>query len=319
MTAITLLACRAAPQHSAARRPAAQRPQLAARVPAAPRRACWRARSSTESAEQAPEAEALEPSQEGAPLPAHSAGQRGAAHLRCPCRASERKLASAAAAQTAACRLPAPPRRPPAAADVEELSEHYTDVMRERMGSAVLTYRHEDGTNYTRILDDLIVGSCLQASDGWQAACCLLLVPWPCSHARQRLLLSPVASCRHCAARPVDAARGGMAERRRGAAGAPACTAAGGQLRSRPLLLLLPCRRQRTWTMWPTARACAPSCACRRAPLCLPGQRHGPLCPTSRTLPTSRPAELLNCCAAVLLSRSTPHHPPAGGQRHGLL
>ena len=30
------------------------------------------------------------------------------------------------------------------------------------MGSAVLTYRHEDGTNFCRILDDLIVGSCLQ-------------------------------------------------------------------------------------------------------------------------------------------------------------
>lgn len=38
----------------------------------------------------------------------------------------------------------------------------YTVVMRERMGSAVLTYRHEDGMNYCRILDDLIVGSCLQ-------------------------------------------------------------------------------------------------------------------------------------------------------------
>ncbi|KAL4443451.1 hypothetical protein ABPG75_011188 [Micractinium tetrahymenae] len=46
--------------------------------------------------------------------------------------------------------------------DTEELSEAYTDVMRERMGSAVLTYRHEDGMNYCRILDDLIVGSCLQ-------------------------------------------------------------------------------------------------------------------------------------------------------------
>ena len=53
-----------------------------------------------------------------------------------------------------------PPRGPPP--DVEELSEAYTDVMRERMGSAVLTYRHEDGMNYSRILDDLIVGSCLQ-------------------------------------------------------------------------------------------------------------------------------------------------------------
>ncbi|PSC72542.1 phosphoglucan phosphatase amyloplastic [Micractinium conductrix] len=44
----------------------------------------------------------------------------------------------------------------------EELSELYTDVMQQRMGSTTLTYRHEDGTNYCRILDDLIVGSCLQ-------------------------------------------------------------------------------------------------------------------------------------------------------------
>lgn len=43
----------------------------------------------------------------------------------------------------------------------EDLSETYTEVMQERMG-APLIYRHEDGMNYTRILDDLIVGSCLQ-------------------------------------------------------------------------------------------------------------------------------------------------------------
>ncbi|KAI3428039.1 hypothetical protein D9Q98_006425 [Chlorella vulgaris] len=46
--------------------------------------------------------------------------------------------------------------------DAEDLSEKYTDVMQERMGSAVLTYRHEDGTNWSRILPDLVVGSCLQ-------------------------------------------------------------------------------------------------------------------------------------------------------------
>jgi hypothetical protein len=47
-------------------------------------------------------------------------------------------------------------------ADAEDLSDKYTDVMQERMGSAVLTYRHEDGTNWSRILPDLVVGSCLQ-------------------------------------------------------------------------------------------------------------------------------------------------------------
>lgn len=40
---------------------------------------------------------------------------------------------------------PAPPIGLP---DVEELSQEYTDVMRERMGSTALTYRHEDGMNY---------------------------------------------------------------------------------------------------------------------------------------------------------------------------
>lgn len=43
----------------------------------------------------------------------------------------------------------------------DTLSETYTEVMQERMGAPMI-YRHEDGMNYTRILDDLIVGSCLQ-------------------------------------------------------------------------------------------------------------------------------------------------------------
>ncbi len=60
---------------------------------------------------------------------------------------------------------PLPPARPPSPApasllrptaspclsltpDVEELSQEYTDVMQQRMGSATLTYRHEDGMNY---------------------------------------------------------------------------------------------------------------------------------------------------------------------------
>jgi len=48
-----------------------------------------------------------------------------------------------------------------AAADVDVKSDEYSDVMSSRMGAA-LTYRHEDGMNYNRILEDLIVGSCLQ-------------------------------------------------------------------------------------------------------------------------------------------------------------
>jgi hypothetical protein len=46
-------------------------------------------------------------------------------------------------------------------AKTERKSEEYTDVMQHRMGT-VLTYRHEDGMNYHRILDNLVVGSCLQ-------------------------------------------------------------------------------------------------------------------------------------------------------------
>ena len=51
--------------------------------------------------------------------------------------------------------------------DPEELSELYTDVMQQRMGSTTLTYRHEDGTNYCRIL-------------GEHAPFLLLCAPVPC-------------------------------------------------------------------------------------------------------------------------------------------
>lgn len=62
---------------------------------------------------------------------------------------------------------PDPARRLAAAAasalkpDLEDKSEEYSDVMSKRMGAS-LTYRHEDGLNYNRILEGLIVGSCLQ-------------------------------------------------------------------------------------------------------------------------------------------------------------
>uniref|UniRef100_A0A1D1ZZI8 Tyrosine specific protein phosphatases domain-containing protein n=1 Tax=Auxenochlorella protothecoides TaxID=3075 RepID=A0A1D1ZZI8_AUXPR len=45
------------------------------------------------------------------------------------------------------------------------LSEEYTETMQARMGSASLVYCHEDGMNYTRILDNLIVGSCPQTAE----------------------------------------------------------------------------------------------------------------------------------------------------------
>lgn len=49
-------------------------------------------------------------------------------------------------------------------AELEDKSSEYSDVMQQRMGSS-LTYRHEDGMNFALVLDDLIVGSCLQTPD----------------------------------------------------------------------------------------------------------------------------------------------------------
>ena len=51
-------------------------------------------------------------------------------------------------------------------AETEEdlLSEEYSQVMQSKMGGS-LTYEHERGINYTRILPNLIVGSCLQTAE----------------------------------------------------------------------------------------------------------------------------------------------------------
>jgi hypothetical protein len=52
----------------------------------------------------------------------------------------------------------------PAEEDDEEeeaRSAEYSDIMQKRMGSS-LTYRHDDGINFAHVLDDLIVGSCIQ-------------------------------------------------------------------------------------------------------------------------------------------------------------
>ena len=47
-------------------------------------------------------------------------------------------------------------------ADSEEAkSDDYSSEMQSKMGS-FLTYRHEDGMNFAHVLDDMIVGSCLQ-------------------------------------------------------------------------------------------------------------------------------------------------------------
>ncbi|KAK9820509.1 hypothetical protein WJX72_011109 [[Myrmecia] bisecta] len=45
--------------------------------------------------------------------------------------------------------------------ELEEKSEEYSEEMQKRMGG-FLTYRHEDGMNFAHVLDNLIVGSCLQ-------------------------------------------------------------------------------------------------------------------------------------------------------------
>ena len=43
------------------------------------------------------------------------------------------------------------------------LSDDYNVEMQQKMGTS-LTYCHENGMNYNRILDDLIVGSCPQVA-----------------------------------------------------------------------------------------------------------------------------------------------------------
>lgn len=52
----------------------------------------------------------------------------------------------------------------PAAAPDAKKSDAYSADMQKKMGTT-LTYRHEDGINYNRILPDLIVGSCLQTPE----------------------------------------------------------------------------------------------------------------------------------------------------------
>lgn len=47
----------------------------------------------------------------------------------------------------------------------DELSKEYTDTMQRRMGAPSLIYNHEDGMNFHRIDDDIIVGSCLQTAE----------------------------------------------------------------------------------------------------------------------------------------------------------
>lgn len=74
--------------------------------------------------------------------------------------------------------MPSPPSQSSSQANTAAsasgaLSEEYTETMQARMGSVSLVYRHEDGMNYTRILDNLIVGSCPQTAEDierWAAA-----------------------------------------------------------------------------------------------------------------------------------------------------
>lgn len=43
-------------------------------------------------------------------------------------------------------------------------SNEYSSEMQNKMGG-FLTYRHEDGMNFVHVLDDIIVGSCLQTPE----------------------------------------------------------------------------------------------------------------------------------------------------------
>ena len=46
---------------------------------------------------------------------------------------------------------------------LEEKSDEYSKTMQSRMGTS-LTYNHDAGLDYNRVLPDLIVGSCLQTA-----------------------------------------------------------------------------------------------------------------------------------------------------------
>ena len=52
---------------------------------------------------------------------------------------------------------------PDSAPVVDEKSDEYSKTMQKRMGTS-LTYNHEAGLDFNRVLPDLIVGSCLQTA-----------------------------------------------------------------------------------------------------------------------------------------------------------
>ena len=68
------------------------------------------------------------------------------------------------------CAAPADSATAVATAESEDLEEteakssEYSDTMQQRMGG-YLTYCHEDGINYANILEDVMVGSCLQTPE----------------------------------------------------------------------------------------------------------------------------------------------------------
>ena len=46
----------------------------------------------------------------------------------------------------------------------DKKSNEYSKEMQSKMGG-ILTYRHEDGMNFAHIMEDVIVGSCLQTPE----------------------------------------------------------------------------------------------------------------------------------------------------------
>ena len=50
------------------------------------------------------------------------------------------------------------------AEETEARSTEYSETMNQQMGS-YLVYRHEDGINYAHVLEDIMVGSCLQTPE----------------------------------------------------------------------------------------------------------------------------------------------------------
>ena len=128
--------------------------------------------------------------------------------------------------------------------ETEAKSSEYSDTMQQRMGG-YLTYCHEDGINYADILEDVMVGSCLQTPEDVDR-CAVRGHPLPetmgmCRLSEVQQQLNPAQTA---VSHTVDAAD---------AVGCPAC------LVESSAVCLLPGKLGVICTGWQTRRAWGPS------------------------------------------------------------